>query len=147
MAFIVSVKREPEHSSEWVDYKDSDGNVLGKFKINGINNKAYQVSLQRVIEFLESTEGTQVGVNETPKYKHEYFIEAAATHLLTDWDADIQLSFDDGKTYTKVDYTPKNAINFITNESDDLSFLQWVRTEATRIQKEADEKRAELLGK
>lgn len=146
MALTVNII-ERKHVSEWVEYKDENGNVLAEFHIRGIDYKPYQVSLERTRDFLEQNKDKSISlVTGDDKFKHEYMYEAMAHHLIIDWKG-VELSDDMGETYKEVKYTPSNALKLLRD--GDIGVLIWgfIFENATSIQKRHDEQLISTLGK
>lgn len=134
---------KPKNISKWVQYKNDD-DVLAEFKVRGIGYKSYQVAVERAQNQI-ATNGFNVD-DASPENKlfHELLLDAAACHLIEDWKGVVFL--EDGKE-KEVPYTTENAKKLLT--MGDIGSVIWafVKNEADKMQREADEYKNDILGK
>lgn len=156
MSLIVGLNKSKQ-ISKWCEYKDAEGNVLAEIKVRGISYKPYQVAVERAQNQI-SSKGFDVDTATTnDKLFHELLLDAAACHLIEDWkgiavtkkDSDGNIIYNEDGTplIVEVPCTTENAKS-ILNEGD-IGPVIWlfVKTNAEQIQREADEVKAETLGK
>lgn len=144
MSLIVGLNKSKQ-ISKWCEYKDADGNVLAEIKVRGISYKPYQVAVERAQNQI-SSKGFDVDTATTnDKLFHELLLDAAACHLIEDWKG-IAVPDENGEPKDFI-YTTENAKKLL-NEGD-IGPVIWlfVKTNAEQIQREADEVKAETLGK
>lgn len=144
MSLIVGLNKSKQ-ISKWCEYKDAEGNVLAEIKVRGISYKPYQVAVERAQNQI-SSKGFDVDTATTnDKLFHELLLDAAACHLIEDWKG-IAVPDANGEPKDFI-YTTENAKKLL-NEGD-IGPVIWlfVKTNAEQIQREADEVKAETLGK
>lgn len=144
MSLVVGLNKSKQ-ISKWCEYKDADGEVLAEIKVRGISYKPYQVAVERAQNQI-SSKGFDVDTATTnDKLFHELLLDAAACHLIEDWDG-IAVPDENGEPKDFI-YTTENAKKLL-NEGD-IGPVIWlfVKTNAEQIQREADEVKAETLGK
>ncbi len=144
MSLVVGLNKSKQ-ISKWCEYKDADGNVLAEIKVRGISYKPYQVAVERAQNQI-SSKGFDVDTATTnDKLFHELLLDAAACHLIEDWKG-IAVPDANGEPKDFI-YTTENAKKLL-NEGD-IGPVIWlfVKTNAEQIQREADEVKAETLGK
>lgn len=146
MALRSVVTDNSADQSIWFDYKNSDDEVLARFKVNPIGIKQYQLSLGVAISADKKEPLTIDSITKDTKYDHEPIIEAVARHLLTDWE-NVELSFDKGLTYSIVEYSPENALNLMLNGDLGTEISNFVIDKAKSLQEDADKEKLERLGK
>ena len=151
------VVTKPKKVSKWCEYKDAEGNVLAEIKVRGISYGAYQSALETINTVMAQKSKKVEDAKEEDKLFHELLLDAAACHLIEDWsgisvvkkDAEGNIIYNEDGSPKTVDlpYTPENAKS-ILNEGD-IGPVIWlfVKTNAEQIQREADEVKAETLGK
>lgn len=143
MALKVAIK-ESKEISLWREYKDAEGKVLARFKIRGIEHQAYQVALERAQNQIVS-KGYDVSKASTDdKVWYQLTMEAAACHLIEDWEG---IEFEEGEVVREQPYSEENATKLF--HMGDLGWQIWgfVKSEAEKIQKEANQVKEEVLGK
>lgn len=144
MSLVVGLNKSKQ-ISKWCEYKDAEGNVLAKIKVRGISYKPYQVAVERAQNQITS-KGFNVDTATTnDKLFHELLLDAAACHLIEDWDG-IAVPDENGEPKDFI-YTTENAKKLL-NEGD-IGPVIWlfVKSNAEEIQREADGIKAEVLGK
>ena len=144
MSLIVGLNKSKQ-ISKWCEYKDAEGNVLAEIKVRGISYKPYQVAVERAQNQI-SSKGFDVDTATTnDKLFHELLLDAAACHLIEDWKG-IAVPDENGEPKDFI-YTTENAKKLL-NEGD-IGPVIWlfVKTNDEQIQREADEVKAEVLGK
>lgn len=144
MSLIVGLNKSKQ-ISKWCEYKDAEGNVLAEIKVRGISYKPYQVAVERAQNQI-AQKGFDVDTATTnDKLFHELLLDAAACHLIEDWKG-IAVPDANGEPKDFI-YTTENAKKLL-NEGD-IGPIIWlfVKTNAEQIQREADEVKAETLGK
>lgn len=156
MSLIVAVNK-PKKVSKWCEYKDDEGNVIAQFKVRGILHGAYQSAIETINTVMAQKSKKVEDAKEEDKLFHGLLFDAAACHLIEDWsgvsivkkDSEGNIVYNEDGTPKTVDipYTPENAKS-ILNEGD-IGPVIWlfVKTNAEQIQREADEVKAETLGK
>ena len=145
MALKVSIVEKQPHVSEWKEYKHAGSDeVLARFKIRGIAYKPYQLALDVAREQLGRNDVTVATVSNEDRFKHEYMFEAAAYHLIEDWEG---VFFSQNGKEVEQKYSGEAAYKLF-NEGD-IGALIWlfVHNAAQEIQKEANEKKDKLVGK
>ena len=144
MSLIVGLNKSKQ-ISKWCEYKDADGEVLAKIKVRGISYKPYQVAVERAQNQIAQKGFDVDTASANDKLFHELLLDAAACHLIEDWDG-IAVPDANGEPRDFI-YTTENAKKLL-NEGD-IGPVIWlfVKTNAEQIQREADEVKAETLGK
>jgi len=144
MSLIVGLNKSKQ-ISKWCEYKDSDGEVLAEIKVRGISYKPYQVAVERAQNQIAQKGFDVDTANANDKLFHELLLDAAACHLIEDWKG-IAVPDENGEPKDFI-YTTENAKKLL-NEGD-IGPIIWlfVKTNAEQIQREADEVKAETLGK
>lgn len=156
MSLIVGLNKSKQ-ISKWCEYKDSEGNVLAEIKVRGISYKPYQVAVERAQNQISSKGFDVDTASANDKLFHELLLDAAACHLIEDWDgvgiekkdADGNVVYKEDGTPESIDlpYTPENAKSILNN--GDIGPVIWlfVKSNAEEIQREADGIKADVLGK
>ena len=144
MSLIVGLNKSKQ-ISKWCEYKDTEGNVLAEIKVRGISYKPYQVAVERAQNQISSKGFDVDTASANDKLFHELLLDAAACHLIEDWKG-IAVPDENGEPKDFI-YTTENAKKLL-NEGD-IGPVIWlfVKTNAEQIQREADEVKAETLGK
>ena len=144
MSLIVGLNKSKQ-ISKWCEYKDAEGNVLAEIKVRGISYKPYQVAVERAQNQISSKGFDVDTASANDKLFHELLLDAAACHLIEDWKG-IAVPDANGEPKDFI-YTTENAKKLL-NEGD-IGPVIWlfVKTNAEQIQREADEVKAETLGK
>ena len=144
MSLIVGLNKSKQ-ISKWCEYKDAEGNVLAEIKVRGISYKPYQVAVERAQNQIAQKGFDVDTANANDKLFHELLLDAAACHLIEDWKG-IAVPDENGEPKDFI-YTTENAKKLL-NEGD-IGPVIWlfVKTNAEQIQREADEVKAETLGK
>ncbi|MDM1758141.1 MULTISPECIES: hypothetical protein [Acinetobacter] len=143
MALKVAIK-ESKEISLWREYKDAEGKVLARFKIRGIEHQAYQVALERAQNQIVSKGYDVSKASADDKVWYQLTMEAAACHLIEDWEG---IEFEEGGVVKEQPYSEENATKLF--HTGDLGWQIWgfVKSEAEKIQKEANQVKEEVLGK
>ena len=156
MSLIVGLNKSKQ-ISKWCEYKDAEGNILAEIKVRGISYKPYQVAVERAQNQIAQKGFDVDTASANDKLFHELLLDAAACHLIEDWkgiavtkkDSDGNIIYNEDGTplIVEVPCTTENAKS-ILNEGD-IGPVIWlfVKTNAEQIQREADEVKAETLGK
>ena len=144
MSLIVGLNKSKQ-ISKWCEYKDAEGNVLAEIKVRGISYKPYQVAVERAQNQIAQKGFDVDTASANDKLFHELLLDAAACHLIEDWKG-IAVPDANGEPRDFI-YTTENAKKLL-NEGD-IGPVIWlfVKTNAEQIQCEADEVKAETLGK
>ena len=144
MSLIVGLNKSKQ-ISKWCEYKDAEGNVLAEIKVRGISYKPYQVAVERAQNQIAQKGFDVDTASANDKLFHELLLDAAACHLTEDWKG-IAVPDANGEPKDFI-YTTENAKKLL-NEGD-IGPVIWlfVKTNAEQIQREADEVKAETLGK
>lgn len=144
MSLVVGLNKSKQ-ISKWCEYKDADGNVLAEIKVRGISYKPYQVAVERAQNQIAQKGFDVDTASASDKLFHELLLDAAACHLIEDWKG-IAVPDANGEPKDFI-YTTENAKKLL-NEGD-IGPIIWlfVKTNAEQIQREADEVKAETLGK
>lgn len=144
MSLIVGLNKSKQ-ISKWCEYKDAEGNVLAEIKVRGISYKPYQVAVERAQNQIAQKGFDVDTASANDKLFHELLLDAAACHLIEDWKG-IAVPDENGEPKDFI-YTTENAKK-ILNQGD-IGPVIWlfVKTNAEQIQREADEVKAETLGK
>lgn len=144
MSLIVGLNKSKQ-ISKWCEYKDAEGEVLAEIKVRGISYKPYQVAVERAQNQIAQKGFDVDTASANDKLFHELLLDAAACHLIEDWKG-IAVPDANGEPKDFI-YTTENAKKLL-NEGD-IGPIIWlfVKTNAEQIQREADEVKAETLGK
>lgn len=144
MSLVVGLNKSKQ-ISKWCEYKDAEGNVLAEIKVRGISYKPYQVAVERAQNQIAQKGFDVDTASANDKLFHELLLDAAACHLIEDWKG-IAVPDANGEPKDFI-YTTENAKKLL-NEGD-IGPVIWlfVKTNAEQIQREADEVKAETLGK
>lgn len=144
MSLIVGLNKSKQ-ISKWCEYKDAEGEVLAEIKVRGISYKPYQVAVERAQNQIAQKGFDVDTASANDKLFHELLLDAAACHLIEDWKG-IAVPDANGDPKDFI-YTTENAKKLL-NEGD-IGPVIWlfVKTNAEQIQREADEVKAETLGK
>ncbi|MDM1760701.1 MULTISPECIES: hypothetical protein [Acinetobacter] len=143
MALKVAIK-ESKEISLWREYKDKEGTVLARFKIRGIEYQAYQVALERAQNQIVSKGYDVRKASADDKVWYQLTMEAVACHLIEDWEG---IEFEEGEVVKEQPYSEENATKLF--HMGDLGWQIWgfVKSEAEKIQKEANQIKEDTLGK
>lgn len=146
MALKVNIKNNRDVSL-WRDYV-VDGAKVAEFKIRGIAYKPYQVALERAAGQINSKGYDVTRASKDDRLYHELLFDAAACHLIEDWSG---ISFaeeiDNEMVEKEVGYSEENAIKLLGLGDIGTSIWLFVKTEAEKIQKDADQLKDETVGK
>lgn len=134
--------QEDIEPSEWRTFKISP-EQKSRFKIKGINSKAYRIAQERITEHVRLTCGNITHVDdleETALFKH---MTAIAYHLVTDWEG-----IYDKKSGMEVPFTHDNLAT-VLKYSGDLGVVLhgWILEQATDIQVTLNRELDRKLGK
>lgn len=143
MALKVAIK-ESKNVALWCDYKDVDGNVLAEFKIRGDGYQPYKVAIERANNQISAKGFDVAGAGPDDKQFHELLLQAAACHLIEDWKG---VEFEEKGEVTAQPYTPEAATKLLSLGDIGIAIWVFVKERAQKIQKEADDREAEVLGK
>ena len=143
MTLVVEIEKSKE-TSLWKEYKDAEGNVLARFKIRGEAYKPYRVALERAQNQVASKGYVVSTASGEDKLYHELLLEAAACHLIEDWDG---VSFRENGKETEQPCTPENATKLLNMGDVGVAIWAFVKSHAEQIQLEADAVKADTLGK
>lgn len=143
MTLVVDIEKSKE-ASLWKEYKDAEGNVLARFKIRGESYKPYRVALERAQNQVASKGYVVSTASGEDKLYHELLLEAAACHLIEDWDG---VSFRENGKETEQPCTPENATKLLNMGDIGVAIWAFVKAHAEKIQLEADQVKADTLGK
>lgn len=135
---------KPKNVSKWVEYKDLEGNVLAKFKVRGIGYKSYQVAIERANHQITSKGFNVESADVGDKLFHELLYDAAACHLIEDWQG---ISFLEDGVEKEVAFTTENAKKLLSMGDIGVVIWAFIKEHADKIQKEADGYKAEIMGK
>lgn len=143
MALKVAIQQSKD-IAVWKEYKDAGGNVLAKFKIRGDECKPYRVALERAQNQIASKGYNVALAGSEDKLYHELLLEAAACHLIADWEG---ITFVEDGEEVEVGYSPENATKLLN--MGDIGPIIWmfVKDHANKIQTEANKELADTLGK
>ncbi|MCK4087564.1 hypothetical protein HCY58_10945 [Acinetobacter radioresistens] len=137
MALKVAITQNKEVSA-WREFQGAE------FKIRGIAHKAFQVAEERARNQVVS-KGYDVSLaGNDDKLFHELLLEAVASHLIEDWKG---VEFIENEESVEPPYTPENAYKLLKNTDIGLKLWLFIKTEAEKLQKEADGFRDEVVGK
>ena len=143
MTLVVEIEKSKE-TSIWKEYKDAEGNVLARFKIRGESYKPYRVALERAQNQVASKGYVVSTASGEDKLYHELLLEAAACHLIEDWDG---VSFRENSKVTEQPCTPENATKLLNMGDIGVAIWAFVKHHAEQIQINANKTQAETLGK
>ncbi|AOA58220.1 hypothetical protein [Acinetobacter larvae] len=143
MALKVQIEKSKQ-VCQWKEYKDVEGNVLAEFQINGINNKAYLVAVERASNQINQKGFDVTAADASDKLYHELLMEAVACHLIKDWKG---VTFDENGEVIEPPYSKEAAIKLLT--SGDIGIYLWafIKEQAVKIQEEANKVKLDTLGK
>ena len=147
MSLVVGINK-PKQISKWCDYTDADGTVLASFKIRGIAYKAYQKALEMANNQV-SAKGFNVDTaSKEDSLFHELLFDAVAVHLIEDWKGiDFEEVVNGEIVKREVPFTTENAKNALRNGDNGAVIWLFVKTEAEKMQAEADREKLDILGK
>ncbi len=143
MALVVEIEKS-KNISLWKDFEDSEGNVLAEFKIRGEAYKPYKVALERAQNQVAAKGYNVSTAAHEDKLYHELLLEAAACHLIEDWKG---VSFLENGKETEQPYSPENATKLFNMGKTGVTVWAFIKANAEQIQAEADQVKAETLGK
>lgn len=143
MALKVAIQKSKEVSL-WKEYKDADGNVLAEFKIRGDAYKPYRVACERAQNQVASKGYSVATAGAEDKLYHELLLEAAACHLIADWKGVV---FSENGKELEVSYSPENATKLLNMGDIGIALWAFVKNHAESIQIDADQAKADALGK
>ncbi|WP_317455106.1 hypothetical protein [Acinetobacter johnsonii] len=143
MALKVAIQQSKEVAL-WKEYKDSKGNVLARFKIRGSDYKAYRVAVERAQNQLSSKGYDVATAGSDDKLYHELLLEAAACHLVADWEGVV---FVENDKEFEPEYSPENATKLFNMGDIGVAIWAFVKAQSDQIQTEANSYRDEVLGK
>ncbi|ENX58157.1 MULTISPECIES: hypothetical protein [Acinetobacter] len=148
MALEVNIQTNKDVSL-WREYKDSEGNVLAEFKVRGIGYKPYQVALERANHQITSKGFDVKNATKEDKLYHELILEASACHLIEDWKGVVFVEENTGGELIKTEpsYDSENAVKLLGMGDVGVSIWLFIKSEAEKIQLEADAYKVEVVGK
>lgn len=143
MALIAEIE-ESKTASTWKEYKDSNGNVLARFKIRGIEYEPYQIAQQRINHQLSLKCLNISNISEDEKTLQSLNMEACACYLLEDWEG---VSFKVNGEVAEVGYSKENAVKLLQLGKIGADIYLFILTQANKIQAEAQLFKDQVLGK
>lgn len=143
MALKVAIQQSKEVAL-WKEYKDSKGNALARFKIRGSDYKAYRVAVERAQNQLSSKGYDVATAGSDDKLYHELLLEAAACHLVADWEGVV---FVENDKEFEPECSPENATKLFNMGDIGVAIWAFVKAQSNQIQTEANSYRDEVLGK
>ena len=143
MTLVVEIEKS-KNVSLWKDYKDGEGNVLAEFKIRGDAYKPYKVALERAQNQVTSKGYVVSTASAEDNLYHELLLEAAACHLIEDWKG---VAFLENGKETEQPYSPENATKLFRMGKTGVAVWAFVKSNAEKIQLEADQVKVDTLGK
>ncbi|OTG86107.1 hypothetical protein B9T31_08690 [Acinetobacter sp. ANC 4558] len=143
MALKVEIQKS-ENISLWKEYKDEEGNVLAEFKIRGQSYKPYRVALERAQNQVAHKGYDVPMARADDKLYHELLLEATACHLIEDWKGVVFI--EDGQEVEQT-YSAENATKLLNMGDIGVAIWGFVMSHAEKIQNEADQVKADILGK
>lgn len=143
MALKAEIQKS-KNVSLWKEYKDAEGNVLAEFKIRGEAYKPYRVALERAQNQVASKGYNVSTASAEDKLYHELLLDATACHLIEDWKGVI---FSENGKEAEQACTPENAIKLLSMGDIGIAVWAFVKSHAEKIQTEADQAKADTLGK
>lgn len=143
MALKVEINKSKEVAL-WKEFKDQEENTLARFKVRGIEYKPYQVAIERANNQIASKGYNVATASTEDKLYHELLLEAAACHLIADWDGVVFVEDDQEVEPT---YSPENATKLLNMGDMGLVIWAFVKTTAEQIQAEANQRKADIVGK
>ncbi|HIQ36215.1 MAG TPA: hypothetical protein EYH52_16600 [Acinetobacter venetianus] len=148
MALEVNIQTNKDVSL-WREYKDAEGNILAEFKVRGIGFKPYQVALERANNQITSKGFDVKNASKEDKLYHELVLEAAACHLIEDWKGVVFVEKDENgeSIRTEPGYDSENAVKLLGMGDVGVSIWLFIKSEAEKIQLEADTYKVEVVGK
>ncbi len=148
MALEVNIQTNKDVSL-WREYKDAEGNILAEFKVRGIGFKPYQVALERANNQITSKGFDVKNASKEDKLYHELVLEAAACHLIEDWKGVVFVEKDENgeSIRTEPGYNNENAVKLLGMGDVGVSIWLFIKSEAEKIQLEADAYKVETVGK
>lgn len=144
MSLKVQIK-ESKQVSKWVEYNDTDGNVLAEFKVRGDAYQAYLSAKERASNQVSSKGFDVAEATKEDKTYIELLRDCVACHLIEDWKG-IEFEDKNGEVTTPP-CTQENAIKLL--RMGNLGNVLWlfITNHAAEIQAEADKEHKETLGK
>ena len=133
---ITPRTNQEDFPKQWVDFKDA------KFQVAGVSRPAYQRARELFLEQRNLERQGWVAITDQTALKAELQQnEIVGRHLILNW-AGVKDA--DGKD---IPYAEETASQFTTASDIALELASFIYDEAVRIQDEADEKKADALGK
>lgn len=142
MAFKIN---ESKQVSKWVKYEFGEEKHVSEFKIRGIKYKPYLIAHERIQNNV-NVHGLNLEVSENEEYtQQEMIFKIVADHLIEDWkDVDIEV---DGEIKS-IGFDKQIAFDMMRFGGDDgIKLWDFIITNARKIQDDADNYKAEILGK
>ncbi|ENW81299.1 hypothetical protein F909_02590 [Acinetobacter sp. ANC 3929] len=147
MALKVGIVKSSE-VSKWCQFKNTAGEVQAEFKIRGIAYKPFQVAMERAGNQITSKGYDVMSIDSADKLYHELLMDACAAHLIEDWKGVVFAEVVNDKTVeTDMPYTAENASKLFNLGDIGISLWLFIKTEAQKIQEDADKDKAVILGK
>lgn len=147
MALKVGIVQSSE-VSKWCQFKNAKGEVQAEFKIRGIAYKPFQVAIERAGNQITSKGYDVMTIDPADKLYHELLMDACAAHLIEDWKGVFFAEVVNGKTVeTDMPYTAENASKLFNLGDIGVAIWLFIKTEAQKIQENADKDKAVILGK
>lgn len=141
MAFAIN---QPKSVCKWVDFLNEKNEKEGELKIKGIRNEQYQVELDRTNRIYAN--GDHIKYEGSPLTQNQAIFLLVATHLLVDWK---NVFFEQDGEVVEVPFSIENAFNLMRwgVGFSGAGFAGFVIGKSTAIQEEADNYKAEVMGK
>ena len=142
MAFKIN---ESKQVSKWVKYEFGEEKHVSEFKIRGIKYKPYLIAHERIQNNV-NVHGLNLEVSENEEYtQQEMIFKIVADHLIEDWkDVDIEI---DGEV-KGIGFDKQIAFDMMRfGGVEGMMLWDFIITNARKIQDDADNYKAEILGK
>ena len=134
MALKVT-KQEQVSVSKWCEFKGA------KFHVRGSSYKPFLVATERVIAIQEKNGLSLSNISEDSKQWYDLRGESTARYLIADW-ADVE-----DEHGNVIEYSPDAAVDMVLNSDIGIELFLWLGETSKQIQIEAEQQKAELLGK
>ncbi|SPL69147.1 hypothetical protein [Acinetobacter stercoris] len=136
MKIKIEESEQAKIPSQLIKYKDG-----AKFLIAGIDKPSFRHCMElRGTRIEQEIQGVRDITDETSLNVAQSFGKAVS-HLILNWEG---IENEKGEIF---EYSKQNAELLCTSTKESIELIVWVLTEAQKIQDEANQEKAEILGK
>ncbi|MFW1765918.1 hypothetical protein ACG9X2_10710 [Acinetobacter bereziniae] len=136
MKIKIEEQEQTKIPSKLIDYKDG-----AKFMIAGIDKPSFKHCMElRGTRIEQEIQGVRDITDESSREIAQSFSKAVS-HLVLNWQG---LEDEEGNIF---EYSKQNAELLCTSTNESIELIVWILAEAQKIQVEANEEKAETLGK